>query len=300
MLKFGTEMLLLSTTWNGWRRSATWAACIGVILFLGAIRTATDAELAVASFALLPVLVIAWIGGKASGVLMASLAATMWIAADIASDRQFSAAWIPWTNFVARLITYNLVALLTAEIRVLLTREYEQASQDALTGLQNRRAFLEVGSAEIERAKRYSHPLAVIFIDLDNFKKLNDKSGHEAGDAALQATARALSCALRSSDRVARLGGDEFAVLLPEIKYDATVDTVRKLASVVNRALGKFPPVGASLGVAWFGEMDRAFTDMLSVADKLMYQVKASGKGAILARQVTERGEPSLRTMSAQ
>lgn len=292
MTWFGTEALLAGTTWTGWRRLTVWAVCVGVIVFLGAIRSETDAELAFASFALLPVLVIAWIGGTASGVLMASLAASMWGATDIVLERQFSAAWIPWTNFAARLITYNLVALLTALVRAQLTREYERASQDALTGLQNRRAFLEVGATEIERAKRYAHPIAVVFIDLDNFKTLNDKRGHGVGDAALQATARALSGVLRSSDRVARLGGDEFAILLPEIEFDATVDTVRKLSAVANAALQQFSPVGASLGVAWFGEIDRSFSEMLKAADSLMYEVKKSGKGALLARRITSANVP--------
>lgn len=175
-------------------------------------------------------------------------------------------------------MTYSLVALLAAQARLQFERERQNATQDALTGLQNRRAFLEIGASEVERSKRYAHPLAVVFLDLDDFKQLNDTKGHDAGDVALRATAGALLGALRSVDRVARLGGDEFAVLLPEIRYDAAVEAGRKISIAVNNALGDFPPVRASIGVAWFEEVDRAFPAMLKAADELMYEAKESGK----------------------
>ncbi|MEN6587526.1 MAG: GGDEF domain-containing protein, partial [Sulfuricella sp.] len=138
---------------------------------------------------------------------------------------------------------------------------------------------------EVERAKRYARPLTVIFLDLDDFKQLTDTKGHNAGDAALQATAKALLSTLRSSDRVARMGGDEFAVLLPEIGYDAAVEAGRKISIAVSKALEAFAPVKASLGIAWFGEADRMFPEMLKAADGLMYEGKESGKGDMRPRR---------------
>ncbi|MDD5176366.1 MAG: GGDEF domain-containing protein [Sterolibacterium sp.] len=283
---------LLSTFWTGWRRWAAWLICIGAILLLGALQTATDADFTFASLAILPVLAIAWIGGKRDGLLAAFLAAAMWIMADILSGRQFSTQWIPWTNAITRLMTYILVALLTARVRRQFEGEHQHATRDALTGLQNRRAFLEAGAAEVERAKRYAHSLAVIFLDLDDFKQLNDTKGHAAGDAALRATAQALRRGLRSSDRVARLGGDEFAILLPQIGYDAAVAAGKKISVAVSRALKQFPPVKVSLGIAWFGEVERKFPAMLKAADELMYQVKKSGKHDIRSRSFTEMKKP--------
>ena len=87
-----------------------------------------------------------------------------------------------------------------------------------LTGLQNRRAFLDVGESETERSKRYARSLSVVSLDLDNFKQLNDTKGHDVGYVALRVTAKALLGTLRASDRVARLGGDEFAILLPAFR----------------------------------------------------------------------------------
>ena len=263
-----------------------------MLLVLGALRAATDAEFAFASLAVLPVLVIAWIGGKRNGLFAAFLAAAMWAVGDIASGRQFSALWIPWANAVTRLMTYSLVALLAAQLRTQLEREHEHATQDALTGVQNRRAFLEAGGVEVERAARYAHPLAVVFLDLDDFKQLNDTKGHDAGDAALRTTASALRDVLRSSDRVARLGGDEFAVLLPEIEYDAAVETGQKISVAVNSALRDFPPVKGSIGVAWFGEVDRPFPAMLKAADEVMYEAKESGKDDMRSRSITAMNTP--------
>lgn len=277
---------LFGAFWTPWRRAGAWVACVAAIVLLGALRTATDVEFAIASVALLPVIVIAWIEGKWKGLLLAFCATAMWVAADMDSDRQFSAVWIPWANAVTRLMTYGLMAFLVAKIRQQLESEHDHATHDALTGLQNRHAFLEAGAAEVERAKRYPNPLTVIFLDLDDFKQLNDSMGHDAGDAALRRTAKALLGALRSSDRVARLGGDEFAILLPQTGYDAAVEAGRKIFDVVNAALKDFPPVKASLGVAWFGKADRLFPAMLKAADDLMYEVKEGGKHDVRSRRV--------------
>lgn len=282
---------LLASFWTGWRRLAAWVVCVASILLLGALRTATDADLTFASLAILPVLTISWIDGRRSGVLMALLASSMWTIGDLSLEQEYSARWIPWANELTRLMTYILVALLAAQLRLQFEKEHEYATQDALTGLQNRRAFLEMGASEVERSKRYQHPVAVIFLDLDDFKQINDTRGHDAGDAALRATAKALKGALRSSDRLARLGGDEFAVLLPETGYEAAEEAGRKISVSVNSALKEFPPVKASIGVAWFGRVDGQFAEMLKAADALMYEVKQAGKGDMRSRRMAATSE---------
>lgn len=289
MEKIRVSNLLLGSFWIGWHRWAAWSLCISAIVLLGGIRTATDAEFSFSSLVVFPVLVIAWIDGKRSGLIVAFIAVATWMGGDIiASERQFSAEWVPWANAATRLMTYGLVAVLAAQVRLQFDREHQYATRDALTGLQNRRAFLEMGAAEIERSKRYGHSMAVIFMDLDDFKQLNDTRGHDAGDAALKATARALNGALRRSDRVARLGGDEFSVLLPEIDYEAVEKAGRKILLAVRAAMGKFPPVKVSIGIAWFSEVDRLFPDMLKAADELMYEIKEDGKNNMRSKRFTQ------------
>lgn len=276
---------LFGSFWTGWHRWAAWLICVGVIVLLGVLRTATDTDFTFTSMAMLPVLAIAWIDGKKPGLLVALLAAAMWLVDDIASGRQFSDAWIPWVNAITRLTTYSVTVLLVARIRLQFEREHRNATHDVLTGLQNRRAFFEAGALEVERAKRYAHPLAIIYLDLDDFKQLNDCKGHDAGDAALCATARALARTMRTSDRVARIGGDEFAVFLPETGYQAAVKAGRKIFTVVNAALKDFPPVKVSIGVAWFGKADCRFPAMLKAADELMYEAKQGGKHDLRSRR---------------
>ncbi len=166
-------------------------------------------------------------------------------------------------------------------------REHKRATHDVLTGLINRRAFVEAGATESARARRYRHSLAVAFLDLDNFKQLNDTHGHQTGDNALRAAALAATGALRNSDIVARLGGDEFAILLPETGFAAAQEVGEKLSKAVNGALSIFPPVACSIGVACFEKSDRQFSEMLQAADELMYEVKANCKGSVLVAVVS-------------
>jgi diguanylate cyclase (GGDEF)-like protein len=286
MEKSKNSELFFANYWLGWRKWAAWSICIGFIVLLGILRTGTGAEFTFASLVLFPVLLIAWIGGKRNGLIMAFLGAAIWVAADIATQETIAASWYPWINSLTRLLTYSLVAMLTAELRLLLNKEHEHATLDELTGLLNRRAFYDAGAAEVERSQRYGHSLAVAYLDLDNFKQLNDSRGHDAGDAALQATARALFGSLRSTDYISRMGGDEFAILLPEVEFDESEEAGRKILSAVNEALRKFPPVTGSVGLAWFGKVDRSFKTMLKAADELMYEAKASGKNSFLGKRV--------------
>jgi diguanylate cyclase (GGDEF)-like protein len=259
-------------------RLAAWFVALAAIAALGFLRTASDAEYAFASAAIIPVVAVAWIGGRKAGMLLSMLAAIMWASSDLLAERQFSSWWIPYLNAITRLATYAFITHLVVMARTLLAREREIASHDALTGLLNRRAFFEAGNSEADRSRRYGHPLAVAFLDLDNFKRLNDSQGHEAGDRALKAVAKCLVGSLRTTDRLARLGGDEFAVLLPEIGYDAATDAGHKIAAAADAALKEFPPVSASIGIAWFERAVGDFPAMLDAADSLMYEIKQEGK----------------------
>jgi len=121
----------------------------------------------------------------------------------------------------------------------------------------------------------------VIYLDLDNFKQLNDTRGHDIGDAALRAIARALRSVLRSNDLLARLGGDEFAMMLPEIGREAASEVGRKVFIAVSNALQEFPPVTASIGVIGFAKVTWTFSGIMKVADDLMYEVKKTGKNNV-------------------
>ena len=154
---------------SGWPNRLLWVICLLTLGLLGSIHTATAAELTLTSMALLPVLAIACLGGKGQGLTMAVIAAAMWLVGDLTGGQSFGPAWMPWIKFLARLLTYGLVAWLASQVRFQLDLERAQATRDPLTGLANRRRFLAEGERELARARRYAHAMAVIFIDLDGF-----------------------------------------------------------------------------------------------------------------------------------
>jgi diguanylate cyclase (GGDEF)-like protein len=264
-----------------WKLSASWIFALATIGVLGTFHASTNAAYAFASAVIIPVFLVAWTGGFTHGGVASVLAALMWLVSDLWAAPDLSSTAIPIMNGAIRMAVYLLVAYLTSRVRTLLRREVAMASQDALTGLLNRRAFLASGRMEADRARRYNHPMAVLFFDLDNFKQINDTRGHDVGDAALQAAANALSTGSRTSDHVARLGGDEFAMILPEISQKGASEAGEKIAAGIALALEPFPPVTASLGIAWFAHAEVGFADMLKEADALMYHVKHDTKGGI-------------------
>jgi diguanylate cyclase (GGDEF)-like protein len=167
-------------------------------------------------------------------------------------------------------------------------RELERALRqlaytDRLTGLPNRALFHDRLEQALARAERHSTPVAVLFLDLDRFKTINDSLGHEIGDAVLVMVARRLRGCLRAEDTLARLGGDEFAILLPEIanRSDSRLVTDKCLAALSDPEVigGHELTVNASIGVAIFPEDGADVQHLLRSADAAMYRAKARGGG---------------------
>ncbi|WP_291297897.1 diguanylate cyclase domain-containing protein [Elioraea sp.] len=163
---------------------------------------------------------------------------------------------------------------------------FRQARTDPLTGLMNRRAFLEELSRRLDRLDRERQPGALLYLDLDNFKPVNDRLGHEAGDAALRAAAQMLRGAVRPTDLVARLGGDEFALWLDGAdERIAVLRADRLLAdaplSLAHVSLDAETPISFSIGIAVRDSAAREdLSHMMMRADTAMYAAKRGGKSA--------------------
>ncbi|MGC8627234.1 MAG: GGDEF domain-containing protein [Acidimicrobiales bacterium] len=164
-----------------------------------------------------------------------------------------------------------------AELALRLDMLVHDASHDALTGLLNRRSYeLQLDQA-VARARRYGWPFALVLLDLDNFKVVNDRYGHAAGDAALRAVGSELRAALRSGDVAARLGGDEFALLVVGVE---NVGSLSPLLGRLERALERAVPetnVGFSVGVACFPSDTADLSSLMDLADQRLYAAKAAG-----------------------
>jgi len=156
------------------------------------------------------------------------------------------------------------------------------ATHDTLTGLPNRTLFNQVLSMAVESARRYGRGFAVMFIDLDRFKIINDSLGHDAGDMLLREMARRLTHCLRASDVVARIGGDEFVALVQEAADEEAMAMVARkiLAAAIEplEILGRECRVTASIGIARFPDHAADSAALLKNADMAMYQAKEDGK----------------------
>ncbi len=157
------------------------------------------------------------------------------------------------------------------------------ATHDTLTGLPNRLLLRDRIAKALDTAKRNQQKVALLFIDLDGFKAVNDSLGHDAGDELLKGVAQRIHSTLRESDTVARIGGDEFVVLLPEISHrDGAAQVAENLLQHLGEPyqLAQEAHIGASIGIALYPDTARDADELLSVADNLMYQVKKSGKNS--------------------
>jgi diguanylate cyclase (GGDEF)-like protein len=156
----------------------------------------------------------------------------------------------------------------------------QQAETDKLTGIYNRRHFETSLELEIQRARRYGAPLALLMIDVDNFKLLNDRHGHLVGDRMLCRLARECESCLRTSDVFCRYGGDEFAIIAPETSAQAAVTMARRMRQNID-ALGmdqSFGTLGISIGIAVWEDKFETTDDFIAAADIALYQAKSAGR----------------------
>ena len=157
------------------------------------------------------------------------------------------------------------------------------ADLDALTGLHNRRYFHETLEREVSRAQRYGRKLALIVFDLDDFKAINDRIGHLAGDSVLAEASERVRSAVRSADIACRVGGDEFAIVLPESTLDDADQLYRRVRAAVSAGpIGQAGRIFLSAGVAEL-EGDDNPTSFFERADEALYRAKSAGKGQVRA-----------------
>lgn len=175
------------------------------------------------------------------------------------------------------------------------------AYHDTLTGLPNRRLLMGRLRQLRLRNARQGGCGALLFIDMDNFKRLNDQHGHDAGDDFLRQTATRLRACVRAGDTVARLGGDEFVVLLDNLDVDARAATraARKVGASIVDAFRRPVQIGAiehlstaSVGVALVRDTQEGDDDLLRLADRAMYQAKHGGRNGVVVASQDDRDEP--------
>jgi diguanylate cyclase (GGDEF)-like protein len=273
-------MALLSSP--AFRRALRLTGYILLSLLVYWINAVTPPAARLGILYIIPVLLVTWTEGLAWGIIFAVTT----------TGFREAIAWVQLpadTPMVWRIVTglayLAVLGLAMAGLQTLRRREAQMARlviQDPLTNVLNARAFSERLSQELDRNRRYPRPLSLMYMDLDNFKIINDTHGHQTGDAVLRLVADATRSSVRQADIVGRLGGDEFAVLMPETDAQLADAAAKRLIASLRTVFKGTPNVTASIGVVSCTATDASTDDLLRRADQAMYDAKKSGKDRVV------------------
>jgi diguanylate cyclase (GGDEF)-like protein len=282
-------------SWEGLARFMERLSPVGLVimgvtlnLICGMLDYVTGYEASFSIFYLVPVFFLAWFGNTGSALLMCLVSAITWLLADHLADHEYSFHWILIWNAGVRMAFFMVVALALSKIKLMNAELEELTRTDSLTGALNWRGFAEVAQKELYRSQRFRHPLSLVYVDLDNFKEVNDSLGHQEGDRVLGEVVDTIKHGIRPTDAVARLGGDEFLVLLTEIQAVEAEQVVTRFRETLLDTFRQHQwPVTLSAGVASFeNEFPGSVDEMVQYADHLMYAAKQSGKDKVVAELV--------------
>jgi diguanylate cyclase (GGDEF)-like protein len=266
------------------RRSRPFIFVAGLLLvfLLGIIDYLNGPDVSLIIFYAVPVFVAAWYAGRRAGLWICAASGLAWLAGAYATTAHFTNPVIPYWNASVRFGFMVILAHLVASFKLSLEHERELARTDYLTGVLNGRSFGELAGAEIARARRHEHPFSVAFMDVDDFKQVNDRHGHSAGDRLLKAVADSIRQNVRAVDTAARLGGDEFAVLMPETGEAAAQVVIRRVRrQLLEASRREGLSVTFSIGIVTFYAPPAGVDEMLRAADALMYTAKRLGKNTV-------------------
>ncbi len=279
--------------WGFLREALLVTIAVLLTALIGLVDYRTGPDLSFGSFYLLPVVLCAWWGGVPHGIFLALAGAITWHAVDHIENPAIPLAAAVWNGLV-RFGTLTLTSSLISRLRASIRRERMLARTDPLTGAANARTFYE--AATLEQTRREPQPLTLAYFDLDNFKQLNDRLGHAAGDEALVQVVRIIRAALRKADLLARLGGDEFALLLPDMAAPAAAELLFRVQGALEREMVRRGwPVTLSIGAITFLGPRLEVDTMLQRVDTLMYDAKRKGKGRIEHTVVHNRADDQIK-----
>lgn len=264
------------------RRALTLGTGLALTLLVYLSNDLTPPAVKLGLFYLVPVLFVTWYEGALWGAVFTAGAMALRIVIEL--DQQMPDTTLRYTllNQLSFAVVAGISIFAFTTVRQTQLQLRELATRDSLTRVLNAKTFAERLSQELDRNRRYGRPTALLYLDLDNFKAVNDTHGHQTGDAVLRLAADAIRRAVRGADVVGRMGGDEFAVLMPETD-GAEADAVahRLAANLANDFRGS-PTVTASIGVVECTATKADGDDVLRSADQAMYDAKRAGKNRVV------------------
>jgi len=259
---------------------------VGAVVFmsvLGAVDvgTANSVEWSVA-YAVC-VALAAWYGGLWTGILVAMYAGVLSFSSAAFAGGPSAAGEELAALPIAIILAFFATSLVV--MRRSLVEADRLASTDQLTGTANSRSFYRTVEAELARVRRYGGPFTLAYLDVDDFKGVNDRSGHAGGDELLRTLVREITADTRETDTFARMGGDEFVLLMPETGREAAAAVLEKLAARGKEALSsEGQVVGLSIGAVTFLAPPASADAVIREADEAMYAAKRSGRARAVLR----------------
>jgi len=266
------------------QKSKSLLLILGIIAVIpiGALNYLMGVELSFSILYLIPVALVSWCGGRREGGFIALASSVAWYVADWTAGREYSHPIIYYWNMAVMFGFFLTVNYALSGLKKSLEKEKNLARIDSLTGVLNVRYFTELAQREIERCRRYKHPLTLLYLDCDNFKEINDHFSHQAGDRLLNCLGLALQKNTRSTDIVARIGGDEFAILMPETGAQIAPQALQRLQSRLQESMEKSGwPITLSIGAAIFLDPPDSVDLLIKSGDCLMFLAKNKGKNRV-------------------
>jgi diguanylate cyclase (GGDEF)-like protein len=270
----------------------SWRWIVIVVLavaIVGLGDLASGGEISFSLFYAVPIMVGVWRLGRPAAIALPIAAAVTWLVADQLDGTDYGATWIGFWNSAIRLGFFLVIGLLVNEVRSLLVVQQGLARTDGLTGVFNGRTFVSEVEREIVRSRRHQLPTCLVYIDLDDFKGINDRLGHNAGDEVLRRLADALQSSTRATDIIGRMGGDEFAVLLPVTGQEGGISVAEKLRATAAAD----PDLTISVGLVSCATAPPTAEDLIRAADAAMYAAKRLGKNRVEHRHLEFEDENS-------
>lgn len=274
ILKMKTIFNVLEAKHHMW----IWITCITFLCVITVVNNQLLTSVSLEPLLLLPVVIASWYGNLIIGLSVSFITAfSTLISYDhvLLSVPTANALYTALVYFSALCILSILIDNFSAAFKV----EEAAAEHDHLTGLLNIRGLTSLLEEEIARTKRYRHPFTVAYIDIDNFKAINDSKGHYGGDVILCKLSKIITTSFRESDYIGRIGGDEFVCLLPETKQPDAKVVFDKLQKNLDAAFCSGDIVVTfSIGVVTFEAAPSNTQEALDLVDKVMYRVKKLNK----------------------
>jgi len=267
-----------------------WIPAASGMVAIGGLDYLTGGEIRIFPLYYAPISFVAWHRGRSDAIIAAALCALGWIGSNYLAGLRFAHPGIWVANTFVQGLSFAIVGLLIATLRAAVTRERGLSRTDPLTTLSNSRGFYEDAGRILARCRHTGRPITVAYIDLDNFKTVNDTLGHESGDHFLRRVAEHIRGAIRPSDLSARLGGDEFAVLLYEVGPDDAAVILERLRSSFVGSVATGGPVTVSIGGVTYITAPENVEQMVKRADSRTYEAKATGKNRVYLEVVDTGG----------